>query len=345
MKKIRIICEEAYVESIWSKQLTAGLFKELKKHRISFEQTAEAGDGDAVCMIGNNRQWLEEKVEQCQAAGVTPVILSSLSAKNFSKRAHLVCADVKNMAAELKKAMEAAGRTKVALYGGNASIDLDRDRMEHFFELLSDKTDIYPNTGNLEQCFRTFLPKAHDYDAVVCVNGYAAVSLVKKLEKENPKLLESLMLISFEEVLKHSKYNEWISLTDYHLEAYGSAAYDLLEITKERKWVSKMTVEMQAEVCEIQEKCYEAPCSVEKAQQCEDPELICMARMEQLLCDADDLDHHIIAMLLDGATYVEIAESCYMTEGNIKYRVKKYMSICDCRTKKELLELLREYLR
>ena len=45
--------------------------------------------------------------------------------------------------------------------------------------------EIYSNKDNLENCFRSFLPKAALYDAVVCVNGYAAVSLVKKLEKEN----------------------------------------------------------------------------------------------------------------------------------------------------------------
>ena len=77
----------------------------------------------------------------------------------------------------------------------------------------------------------------------------------------------------------------------------------------------------------------------------DDPEVLYMAKIEQLMQEADDMDHHIIAMLLGGAKYGEIADSCYMTEGNVKYRVKKYMTICSCSTKKELLELLKEYLQ
>jgi hypothetical protein len=103
---------------------------------------------------------------------------------------------------------------------------------------------------------------------------------------------------------------------------------------------------MNVNISEIPEKDHEEPdVLTEQHQLYEDPEIIHMAKIEQLLRDADDLDHHIIAMLLDNAKYSDIADSCYMTEGNIKYRVKKYMSICDCKTKKELLELLQEYLQ
>ena len=61
--------------------------------------------------------------------------------------------------------------------------------------------------------------------------------------------------------------------------------------------------------------------------------------------ESDQLDNQIIQMMLANATYGEIAEQCFMTEGNVKYRVKKYMAICQVKTKKELLETLREYLQ
>ena len=37
IRKIKIICEEAYAESIWCKQLLNGFIKELNKRRISYE--------------------------------------------------------------------------------------------------------------------------------------------------------------------------------------------------------------------------------------------------------------------------------------------------------------------
>ena len=120
----------------------------------------------------------------------------------------------------------------------------------------------------------------------------------------------------------------------------------VMEMASLRSDISVITVRMNVTISEIPGKVPAEHSDREtELQFYEDPEIIHMAKIEQLLRDADDMDHHIIAMLLDGAIYSEIADSSYMTEGNVKYRVKKYMSTCDCKAKKELLELLQEYLQ
>lgn len=346
--KTKIICEEVYAESIWCKQLLGGLQKELKKRRIAYEQTSDVTDvlaEDDVYIIGMSNSWTENIIAKCNESGCVPVVLSSQSQRSAQGQYHLVCSDIRVAAKKLKEAFNTAGRSRVALYGGNYSSDLDKDRTAIFSELVSSVSDIYMNTGNLENCFRSFLPKASLYDAVICVNGYAAISLVKKLEKEDAKLLEKLVIVSCEEVLKHSKYNQWISFVDLKLESYGAVALSVMEMAALKSAISAITVQMNAEVCEISKTVEEDFAIVGGVEFYEDPEIIHMAKIEQLLRDADDMDHHIIAMLLDNAKYSEIADSCYMTEGNVKYRVKKYMSTCDCKTKKELLELLQEYLQ
>ena len=349
-KKIKIICEEAYAETIWSKQLLGGLTKELKKRRAAFEQLTHGNEietGDSVCIVGLSNAWTEKTIKKCNAKRCVPVVLSSQSGRFAEGTYHLVCPDVCGMIKNLSRVLEKAGRKNLALYGANNKADLDRDRTELFLTLVPDSGNVYRNTGNLENCFRSFLPKAGRYDAVLCVNGYAAISLVKKLEKESPEILEDLVILSFEEVLRHSKYNQWISLIDLNLEAYGGSAAAVLEMAGQREDISTFTVTMKVDLCEIPKKNgavhFEMP--EENEELFEDPEIISMAKIEQLLRDADDMDHHIIAMLLSNAKYSEIADSCYMTEGNVKYRVKKYMNICNCSTKKELLELLQEYLQ
>ena len=131
---------------------------------------------------------------------------------------------------------------------------------------------------------------------------------------------------------------------DLNLEAYGAAVMTMLDMITQGNLISNITVEMKCQTCEIRQKCFEEG-KREHLESFEDPEILYMAKIEQLMQDADDMDHHIIAMLLGNAKYSEIADSCYMTEGNVKYRVKKYMNICGCNTKKELLELLKEYLQ
>lgn len=347
--KIRIVCEEAYLESIWTKQLLSGLTKELKKRRISYEQNTcveNISQDDSVCIIGMSNIWTQNAISRCNEVHCVPVVLSNQSKRNAEGQYHFICPNLGYAAKELQEKFEMVGRYKIALYGANYSADLDKDRTAIFGSLIKAPSDIYNNTGNLENCFRSFLTKASGYDAVICTNGYAAVSLVKKLEREVPKLLEKLVIISCEEVLKHSKYNQWISLINLNLESYGAAVVAIMEMTGVQSDISAITVKMNVSVAEIQEK-YDDKQNMPEGnfQLYEDPEIVHMAKIEQLLRDADDLDHHIIAMLLDNAKYSDIADSCYMTEGNVKYRVKKYMSICDCKTKKELLELLQEYLQ
>ncbi len=348
IQKIKIICEEAYAESIWCKRLLGGFVKELKKRRISYEVLEHLdGEAEMVCLIGMSSSWCEEQIKRCNLLGCALLILSSQSRRTATGNYHFLCPNIRTAAKELKEKLDKSGRTSIALYGANISAELDRDRTEILTSIVQNTSAIFPNTGNLENCFRSFLPKASQYDAVICVNGYAAISLVKKLEKENKDLLDKLVVVSFEEVLKHSKYNQWISLVDLNLESYGKTAIAMLELIDSGNAISTVTVEMQCSVCDIpsKEAIEESAVMSENYLLYEDPEIIHMAKIEQLLRDADDLDHHIIAMLLDNAKYSEIADSCYMTEGNVKYRVKKYMSTCDCKTKKELLELLQEYLQ
>ena len=343
--KVKIICEEAYADSTWCKLLLSGLMKELKKRRLGFEKIEQAGltkNDKAVCVIGMSDDLMYAVLERCSQLSVVPVVLSSQSDRKVKGQYHLICPDMKSAVKVLKKSFAEAGRTKIALYAANSAIDLDRDRTEVLSYLVEDSSDIYSNKDKLENCFRSFLPKASLYDAVVSVNGYAAVSLAKKLAKENAELLEKLVIVSFEEVLKHSKYNQWISQVDLKLESYGAAAMTVLDMAVQGSEISRITVEMKCQVCEIEPKEVHEEVNTMPF---EDPEFLYMSKIEQLMQEADDMDHHIIAMLLGGAKYGEIADSCYMTEGNVKYRVKKYMTICGCNTKKELLELLKEYLQ
>lgn len=344
---MKIIYEEDYRETIWCKQLLKGLTKELKKHRISYELTSQENglyEDKQICIIGISDGWTEQIIKRCNDAGMIPVVLSIQSRRTLKGKYHLICPDIYRTVKVLKEALGLAGRTRSALYAANRVMDLERDRTEVFSQMVADASDIYSNKDHLENCFRSFYPKAALYDAVICVNGYAAVSLVKKLEKENQELLNNLAIVAFEEVLKHSKYNQWISFVNMKLESYGEVAMQVLDIAAQNSAVTEVTVKMECAVCEIPRKNERGSIQDAVPAYYTDPELIYMGKIEQLMQDFDDLDHHIIAMMFDGATYADIADSCYMTEGNIKYRVKKYMNICECKTKKELLELLKEYL-
>lgn len=127
-------------------------------------------------------------------------------------------------------------------------------------------------------------------------------------------------------------------LKNMNLESYGVTAIRVLKFADQNASATEITVKMKSETSEVTETA-----GAEDVQ--DTSKILTLGRVEQLMENATDMDHHIIALLLDAKTYAEIAERSYMSEGNVKYRVKKYMTICGCSTKKELLELLKEYLQ
>lgn len=349
VKRIKIFCEEVYAETVWCKQLLNNLIIDLKKRRVFFDivyQKENISFGETVYAVGVSEEWLNTVIANCNELEIVPIIFLPRKMNSIQGEYHEIYPDIQNAVEQLRNKIILSGRSNVALYGINESVILEKSRMECFLGLISHTEDIYKNVGGLENCFQSFLPSAGKYDIIICVNGYAAVSLVKKLYKEKPDILENVVVVTLEEVLKNSKYNQWILNIDFNLDKYGKTALQLGDIFALSNQGVSTSVRLKCNVCEIPPKHENIVKSENKTVELlNDPEIILMKKIEQLLLDADDLDHHIIAMLLDGAKYSDIADSCYMTESNIKYRIKKYMNISGCTTKKELIALLQEYLR
>ena len=60
-KKIKICCEEAYVETIWCKQLLGGLIKELKKGNVTVN-ASEYGGFEKVGELGFSLPTSDENI-------------------------------------------------------------------------------------------------------------------------------------------------------------------------------------------------------------------------------------------------------------------------------------------
>ena len=219
--------------------------------------------------------------------------------------------------------------------------------MECFLKLELDRGDIYLNKGALEECFQNFYPDAEKYDAVICVNSYAAISLMKKLEALRPQILKDVIVISCTEPMLSSKYNELIVSVTMNLEQYGKAAMTILEMTAHKEYISSVAVYISWEISNLQadiKHVAQVRKEKEKDRIYEDSELLSMSRVDYLLSTFAETDSRMIQMLINGATYSEIGEACHMSDGTVKYHVKKYMEICKVRKKQDLLDMLRDYL-
>ena len=69
-----------------------------------------------------------------------------------------------------------------------------------------------------------------------------------------------------------------------------------------------------------------------------------MLTVERILNSCSDTDRLIIMSLINGLTLEETAVRCFLTEGGVKYRIKRILNECKLCDKSELLTLLKDYL-
>ena len=179
-----ILVEPGFGNSVWCKQLLSGLTAELKKRRESF--SVDPRDlSESVFVIGSSAEWLSAMVARCNACGCVPILLCSSLRKIAGGRYHCVCPDIGGSMGQLTTALTARWGGRLVLYGVNPNSVGDRSRREAFLQVCPQGHCI-ENRGSLADCFDAFLPLLEQADAVLCANGFAAVSLHRRLQTTVP---------------------------------------------------------------------------------------------------------------------------------------------------------------
>ena len=348
---INIICEEAFEKSIWCKQLLSGLTSELKKKRLHYDKYSHIDaveNNTTVYIVGTNYNWLNHAIRVCNSKGIVPIILCNQANRVIRGQYHGVCADTYNIMKQLYEHFSHEGKKEIALYGVNPLSVSDTSRMEYFLDFVQNSAHVYKNNGNLDECFKNFLPHLCNYDVVICVNNYAAISLVKKIEALDVKLLKNCTVVSCTETMISSQYKNRIAFVNQNLTQYGKAAISLSEMTENCPFVSTITITIPGIISDTMPviSSIDIHSNIDAPQAdlfYDDTELSNMLKLDHLLSECTATDQQIISLLLKDETYSKIAELCYLSESTVKYHIKKYMAICQVKTKQELLDFFKNY--
>ena len=345
-----VVCESSYAKSVWCKKILHGLKAELKKRREPYAVTEEVGEiapDDTVFILGSGFGWLKSAVSHCNARGVCPVVLCNFSGDMAGGRYHQICSDVEGSMRQLIAQMREQYGERIALYGINTHSVGDRARADAFLPETPVGGKLFVNEGSLSECFKRFLPRADTVDTVLCANGFAAVSLVKHLKREAPALLSRLHIISCDQTLLSRYYQPHITSVDLNFEQFGKAAISVAELAKKQPYLSGLTAKVRwtlsGEFLPATATVAAVPPAADEFY--EDEELLRLLTVENLLQLCDETDAIILDMLLRGDGYEAIAAACFLTEGAVKYRVKKMRELCGTDGRRELTDFLKEYLK
>lgn len=349
---VSILTEPAYGNSMWCKALLASLTDCLKQKRIPFCEVFEElpAGCDCVFIIAANYNWIKQTLCCLNAVGIKPILLCN-QAENITGYSYsCVCSDIVGSMRFLLQELKAEGKTKVALYGVNTESISDIGRVDGLFALKQGQLDslrVFVNEGSLNECFKSFYPVREEYDAVICTNDFAAISLIRNLKQKAPEILPRLKIFSCSQTNFSAYYQKEITTVNMNFEHYGKAAVFICEKLKNHPYMSGMTITINWNM-EENKSALSAPVLLGKIDASDifyaDREMREMILVEQILSMSSKTDRIILDQLVNGATIEKTAQQCFLTGSGVKYRIKRILQECGLENKTALTTLLQTYL-
>ena len=314
----------------WCRRSLRSLYDEVRKKRLSLreitsiEQIPETDEEAGVLLIGGTETWFRYNVALSNCKGHYPISMTNRAQSFSDEPVSSVTMDFGDGVRLAVNYLHSLGRHNLALYGVNPHSSSDPAREAIFQYLTGRGDDVYRLESNMEQMFRSFLPRAGEYDGVVCVNDYAAVSLVRNLRQAGFDPTQKPYVVGFGNMKLTEQSSPSITSVTDDYEHFGRAAISIYNLVVREKSISSVNIQLHCRLIIRQttgNRPYENQPPLEKLDELDDTnnfyqdaEVTEMARVESLLHQCDETDRMIIKCLTLNAPYAEIAEKCYISE-------------------------------
>ena len=355
-----VISEPEYTTSNWYNNILNGLIEEKRQKRFSLIMLTSMDDlkhhtitdEDTMFVIGTNEIWLTTVIQVCESYFDNRVILLGNHEKDlYNGKYSVITSDISRDILILYDYLTSYGKNRIALYGINPDSSSDAFRKKIFLSCGGREEDLFYNHGSLSKCYKDFLRRADEFDAVICTNDFAAISLVRFMTSDSNLFVASsgggtLLAHYFSPCITHT----WI---DY--QSFGKVGLDLCRLLQKNKNISSVTVYLSSsftvgsttENLPMRNRCSYATETVHKDEDSfySDSEINEMLRIEALLNSCAEDEFKLLNYLLDNMSYAQIAEKMFLSTNGVKYKLKNMFHICKVSTKKDFLELVNKYIK
>lgn len=352
---IPILYEANFKEkSIWCEHIRIGIeqYALMKKYQLmqidgdcyssfdyaSFFQSAPR----LVLVVGSSPAWIEDALNFFERENIKVVLLDS-----FNTEHPAVCAriktDYRSLVCSVLRHLHDCGCTRHAIYGCFIHSSADVEKVKLFLgEIKNASSEIcFENKSDLENCYLSFKPHINEFDSVICVNEFAAASLVEHLRADGIRVPEDIQIISCGSGTSLGKIISpsltTLSSTDAILGRtalsafkYCYSSFDVpCNLLIELNYVLKPGESTKPLLQNFASSESHASVSVEPSREelqinfYTDPEIQRLSKLEKALRYCDETDISILKMLMSNISYDKIAESLYISRSSIFYRLKR----------------------
>ena len=357
-----VISEPIFNTSSWYNNIMNGLIELQRKRRLDFKflvhvkefESFDICSDDMVFVIGTNSEWLHSTLLVCSRIFDNKiVVLGNHDYISGGIRYSTVMANISESIVLLYSYLKNYGKNNIALYGINPASSSDKLRTDCFLAQGGSPKDLFYVNCSLMECFQSFLERSDEYDGIICVNDYAAISLCNYLKENN--LSKKLFITSCGSSLLARLSAPSITHTQIDYTKFADSAYELSRLLHKNSSTSSITLQLSCDfVIGETTDFMPAPKDIisnikiidkESDLYYNDFEIKEMMDVEKLLITCDENDLLIIERLLKNKSTSQIAEELFLSPSSIKYKIKKMYTLCNVSSREDFILMLGKYIK
>ncbi len=339
-----VYSDPSFRRTHWFSHIFCGITEAAEKRRYrlvllteaprSAEDIAGSGPRPVIIVIGNSAAALGEPLKRMWGAGIH-TILVNFTADVPSPHASVITMDYADAVVQGIRALRGGGRTRTALFGVYPDSRPDRIKQIGFLAEMSrlgvkaPEADVFTVSGDLGACVSAFLPVSGRYDSVICGNDLAAVALNRALGNRSGQI--ALAGFVDRALSDFSVLVPGILMLSAEHREFGRQAVKLCSWLQRNDAEVSVTVRVPVTVsdghdAEIGEG--DDAASLESLPG--DPLVNEILRVERCLSLCDSIDIRILRGICGGQTRAAVAESVFISERAVGYRLKKLCAAAGC---------------
>ena len=314
---------------------------------------------NTVIVTGFSTLQLQETLKNLKNAGVRTV-LTNIDADHLDARYSCVTYSRRLATEQMMDYLRLKGVKDFAMIGCGIGSENDNVHVNAMADYLvrhglpSGETFFYK--GAVQESFDAFLPKCKDFDAVLCVNPYVAVSFLRYCELKGLRIPDDFLLASLKDSHichlccpsitslseNYSRIGEqaivvWNYLKTYPSEDLRMRISVMGNIIERESTINGVDSDISAAIK------HDNRMEIEGGPFYTDKTIQVLLTIDRYISQCDELDFKIIALMLEGNSNEKIAEKLYLSTSALYYRTAKYYQMTKVSGRNEFINLFRDH--
>lgn len=357
-----ILIEPEFEETYWGSRCLHGIKQEVMRNkgniiRISPNDIGSLKSRSFLILVGSLVSWMTNTVSILSGYDIHAILVTA-PVPNMVQGASTVSTDYRQAFDDLCTHLRQTGAERIALFGVHPNSVNDLNKLQAFCACMGQPqqhSNIYWNNGQVTKLCREFYDTLDQYDAVLCTNDIIAIRLKEYLLEQHVHIPDRLKLATIGETRLAQLVKPGITSAALNFQDIGRQAVRMYRLLVRNPELTELHAKVAATISVREstgggvytpaKKEWTAPALGTETGFYEDCDVKRIFRLENLISHCMPVDFAIIKGLLAGTMYHHIAESCFIAENTLKYRIKRMLELTESGSREELLLLIRQYLK